>query len=220
MISAFNPTTGTWEINWPERVSRHDLVYLTPPDDPVHGMAIGNGEVGALCWFESSKIMMVINKSDLWDDAEFTRFHNWDQIKEEERSTTLRHGGRLIIDFHAPVFDLFYLYDCHGRLSLADGTVKLSVSGPFGKVSFNAFVDHVSNILCCQVKTDLAEDLPMEITLERYGSRMTHHWYSVHRSAQKYLDVALKGTESRVGRFGNVCHTSIDERNICSGVPS
>ena len=64
MKSAFKPTTGTGEINWPGRVSRYDLVYLTPPDDPLHGMPIGNGEVGALCWFEGSKIMMVVNKSD------------------------------------------------------------------------------------------------------------------------------------------------------------
>ena len=31
MTSAFNPKTGAWEIGWPGRISKHDVVYLTPP---------------------------------------------------------------------------------------------------------------------------------------------------------------------------------------------
>lgn len=196
MKSAFDLKTGTWNIPWPERISRHDVVYQTPPDDPLHGLPLGNGEFGALCWFEGSRLYIVLNKSDLWDDAAFTRFHCWDQIKEEERSTTLRHGGRLIIDFHAPIFDLFYLFDCQGRLSLADGSMTMRVSGPFGTVTIHAFVEMASGVLCCRIESDLHEDVPIEITLERYGSRMGHHWYSVHRSGRDWLNTALKGTSS------------------------
>ena len=50
MKSAFNIQTGEWEINWPGRVARHDLVYRTPPLDPLQGMALGNGDLGALVW--------------------------------------------------------------------------------------------------------------------------------------------------------------------------
>jgi len=41
--------------------------------------------------------VIVVNKSDLWDDAAFGQFHNW-KAEEEEFNTTLRHGGRIIID--------------------------------------------------------------------------------------------------------------------------
>ena len=86
---AFNLQTNSWEISWPERVSRHDVVYLSPPTDPMQGMPVGNGDVGVLCWCEDTKIILAINKCDLWDDAPFARFHTW-KPDEDERNTTLR----------------------------------------------------------------------------------------------------------------------------------
>ena len=38
MQTAFDVKTGEWRINWPGRVARHDLVYLTPPTDPMQGL--------------------------------------------------------------------------------------------------------------------------------------------------------------------------------------
>ncbi len=46
--SAFDPKMGVWNIDWPERVSQYDLVYKSPPIDPMQGIAIGNGDVAAL----------------------------------------------------------------------------------------------------------------------------------------------------------------------------
>ncbi len=194
MGSAFNPKTFQWEINWPERISRYDVVYLTPPDNPKHGMAVGNGDLGALVWFESTRIVLVVNKCDLWDDAKFDRFSNWDSA-QEEYSTTLRHGGRIIIDFHQPVFDVIYLGDCRGGISLADARVKLAVSGPLGRVSFSAFVCHDENTLCCSIESELPEDVPLDITTERFGSRMFHHWYCTVRTKP---ELGLPGTGAEV----------------------
>ena len=126
MNSAFDPKAAEWKIKWSGRVSKHDLVYLSPPGDPMQGMPIGNGDVGVLCWCEASKIIMVVNKCDLWDDAEFGRFHNW-KAEEEESSTTLKHACRLIIDFGMPIFDIFYLSDFKGRISLADASAITDV---------------------------------------------------------------------------------------------
>lgn len=198
MKSAFDPNTGEWNIRWPGRIARHDVVYLTPPDDPLHGMPCGNGEVGALCWFEGSKIYIVLNKSDLWDDAEFGRFHNWKR-EEEESSTTLRHGGRIIIDFHAPVFDSFYLADCQGRISLADGMVQLNVSGPLGRISFHAFVGHDDNTFCGMIEGEFPEETTVDVTLERYGSRMFHHWYCCMRGNPH---LGLAGTDTSADAEG------------------
>jgi hypothetical protein len=64
--SAFSPKTAEWNISWPGRVSQYDLVYLSPPIDPMQGIPLGNGETGVLFWCEDSKIIAVVNKSDLW----------------------------------------------------------------------------------------------------------------------------------------------------------
>ena len=74
-------------------MAKHDLVYLSPPGDPMQGIPLGNGDIGVLCWCEDTKLIVAINKCDLWDDAAFNRFHNW-KAEEEEFSTTLRHACR------------------------------------------------------------------------------------------------------------------------------
>ena len=103
--SAFNPGKFEWEISWPGRISRYDLVYLSPPVDPMQGIPLGNGDIGVLFWCEDSKIIAAVNKSDLWDDAPFGPFHNWSPA-EEDYSTTQRHACRIIIDFKYPVFNI------------------------------------------------------------------------------------------------------------------
>jgi hypothetical protein len=192
--SPFNPKTASWEIGWPGRVAKHDLVYLTPPCDPMQGLPLGNGDVGVLCWCEDTKLVFAVNKCDLWDDAPFGRFHNW-KAEEEEFSTTLRHACRLIVDFQAPVFDVLYLSDFQGRLSLADACMTVAASTPFGAVSAHAFVDHNTGVFCCEITSGLKENIPVAVTLERYGSRTFSHWYSlVNRDAT----LGLEGTEAFV----------------------
>ena len=89
--STFDPKTAKWDITWPGRISQYDLVYRSPPIDPMQGIPLGNGDVGVLLWCEDSKIIAVVNKSDLWEDATFGPFYTWDD-KEEEYSTTQRHA--------------------------------------------------------------------------------------------------------------------------------
>ena len=198
MNSVFDPGNGTWQVGWPGRVSKHDLVYLAPPSDPMQGMPIGNGDVGVLCWCEDSQVILSVNKCDLWDDARFGRFHNW-KAEEEEYSTTLRHACRIIFDFQVPVFDLFYLSDFKGRLSLADASLTIAASGPFGSVSLNAFVNHRDGVVCCRIKSGLKEDLPVEITIERFGSRTFSHWYSL---VNRNPEIGIRGTASSFDKDG------------------
>ena len=136
----FDRETGEWRIGWPGRVAKHDLVYLTPPGDPTQGIPLGSGDVGVLCWTEGSKLILALNKSNLWDDAAFGRFENW-APGQEDVSTALRHAGRLVVDFKLPVFDPFYLSDFEARLSLADATLRVRAAGPFGSVSVILRVD-------------------------------------------------------------------------------
>ncbi|MBK8882927.1 MAG: hypothetical protein IPN67_11235 [Bacteroidales bacterium] len=196
--SAFNPATSSWNIAWPGRISRYDLVYLSPPVDPLQGIPLGNGDVGVLFWCEDSRIIAVVNKSDLWDDAAFGPFRNWN-VEEEDYSTTQRHACRIIIDFKYPVFNTLYLTDFKAKLNLADGSLSLNAESAFGTVSLKAFVDHNSGLLFYDLASDLKEDLPLDVSVERFGSRTFSHWYhQINRDAS----IGLSGTEAIAGEGG------------------
>ena len=191
--SAFDIKKCEWKIAWPQRVAKHDLVYQTPPSDPMQGIALGNGDIGALAWCEDSKLIFAINKCDLWDDAPGTSFTNW-KPDEEDLSTTLRHACRIVIDFKLPVFNTFYLRDFTARLNLADATMQLDVESAFGSISVTAFVDHDSGLLIGHVKTDLKDVDDLSIIIERYGSRTFSHWY---RRINRDPKIGLTGTHAK-----------------------
>lgn len=196
MPSAFNLHTGSWNIAWPGRISRHDVVYQSPPMDPMQGMPIGNGDTGALCWCEESRLIIQVNKCDLWDDASFGPFAQ-SAHGAEEAFTKLKHAGRLIIDFHQPVFDTFYLGDFSGRISLADASITLHASGPLGEVTFTAFLAGEPGVLWMELTADLVDPTPVDVTVEHWGSRAFSRWYwQVNRDAA----IGLSGTTA--------CHDS------------
>lgn len=191
--TTFDRTSGEFQIAWPGRVARHDVVYQTPPWDPMQGMPLGNGDVGALVWTEGSKLLIQLNKCDLWDGSGFEHFGNWNR-KTQEQTPAVRHAGRIAIDFGLPVYDLFYLSDCDGRLSLPDAHAALAVNGPFGPVSVRLFVSDTDGTVCCQVQSDLREDVPIQVTIERFGSRAFQGWYSnIHTDPNLG---GLQGTEA------------------------
>lgn len=196
--TAFDPKTAEWKIGWPGRVSQYDLAYLSPPVDPMQGIPLGNGEIGVLFWCEDSKLIAVVNKSDLWDDAAFGPFHNWSG-KEEDLSTTQRHACRIIVDFKLPVFNILYLSDFRAKLNLADASMTMEATSPFGKIRVRAFVDHRTGLLLYDLNSNLNEDVPLEVAVERYGSRTYSHWYSqINRNSS----IGLSGTGTIAGDDG------------------
>lgn len=188
--SAFNPKTSEWQIGWPGKINQYDLVYNSPPLDALQGIPLGNGEVGALIWCEGSKIIIVINKSDLWDDSRTGNPDSWSE--RDDYYTTLRHAARVIIDFKVPIFETMYISSFNGRLNLAEATAFLEADSPFGKISMKAFVDHETGLFNYELVSDLNENFPLEISLERFGSRTYSMWYDrVERDAS----IGLSGTE-------------------------
>ena len=197
MKTNFDFSACRWAGGAKERVSRHDLVFNAPMNDPIYyGIPTGNGDIGVLFFCEKDKLIMVMNKCDLWDDVPLDDFSNWKQ-DEEEHSTTLRHGCRLILDFGEPVFDEFYLEDFHARLSLADGLVSVYAKSPFGEVTATAFVNYdftdKPGVLCLKVKAELTEKQDILLSLERYGSRTFSHWYDYRI---RDCSIGLGGTET------------------------
>ena len=197
MRSCFNPSTFEWELSWPERIARHDVVYQSPPEDPLQGIPLGNGDVGVLAWCEGSRLIVAINKCNLWDDGPEGRFRNW-APDQEEHGTTLRHACRLTIDFRVPLFDHFYLSEFAARLSLPDATMYLDVDGPLGKVRVHAFVSEREGLLCGEVTAMMSEPCPIDIVMERYGSRAFGHWYS---QINRAFPSALRYAKTRAHEF-------------------
>lgn len=193
---AFHLGKNEWAIQWPGRVSQYNLVYKSPPIDPMQGIPLGNGDVGALFWCEDSKLVAVINKSDLWDDASFGRFKNHGQ-KEQDYSTTQRHAFRIIIDFKLPVFSSMYLSDFHASLSLPDASFNLEAQSPFGKISFMAFVDRATGAILYDFKSDLKEESSIDLFIERFGSRTYSNWFN---QINRDPTIGLNGTEVHTGQ--------------------
>jgi alpha-L-fucosidase 2 len=190
--SAYNPKDFQWDIEWPGRLSQYDLVYKSPPIDPMQGIPLGNGDVASLLWCEDSKIIIVVNKCDLWDDAKPDKTNNWKNEKNDY-STTQRHALRIIIDFKFPVFNTLYLSDFNARLNLANASLTLEAASPFGKVSLNSFIDHKSGIIFFELGSGFNEDVPLQISVERFGSRTYSSWYSaINRDAS----IGLSGTDA------------------------
>jgi len=210
MNTAFNYKTVKWQINWPQRISQHDVVYHSPPDDPMRGMPIGNGDVGVLFWCEDSKLIMVINKSDLWENKDVDPLICWN-AEQEENISSLKHACRIIIDFQTPVFDIMYLSDFQGRLSLADASVSLTATTPFGRVSIKAFVGYDDGILHCDIRSNLKEDIPINIRIERFGSRSFSHWYYL---LNRDAGIATKGTTASCNQNMAAITQKLDSREF------
>ena len=92
ITSSYSPREGKWHIDWPGRLSQHDVVYLSPPEDPSLGLPIGNGDLGALLWTTDCQLVLAINQCHTWDDNTPGDFTNCSR-EEEEAYIPLRHCG-------------------------------------------------------------------------------------------------------------------------------
>jgi hypothetical protein len=56
---AFNPTTGTLNVDYAGYLSKHDIVFNKPNTNPLYGLTVGNGKVGAIVWSQNGLTMQV-----------------------------------------------------------------------------------------------------------------------------------------------------------------
>ena len=190
--SAYSPRQGAWHIDWPGRLAQHDIVYLSPPEDPTLGLPIGNGDLGALVWTGERELSLAINKCDIFDDNVPGPYRN-----QEEKTTVPRHCGRLTIDFGAPVFDLLYQKEFQGRLEMATAVAKLRAETPFANVSAESYLSAPHKVLVLRCKMGGTEPYSPRVVLERWGSRNLKHWYmNVNRDPSLGLD----GTSTSIQR--------------------
>jgi alpha-L-fucosidase 2 len=160
------------------RVRQYNRVYTVPPDDPANAPMLGNGTVGAVVWTEEDTLYCVVNRADLWIDKSVAEpFGNWRE-NQEETSTHLIHGGRMIMRFGLPVFDRCYLKQAHWEVDLTRGVLEAHTESVFGTIDFTFFVGENSDGCHASFRVALAEKSELEFRLEHYGSRSFHHWYS------------------------------------------
>jgi len=74
------------------RVCQHDLLFDFVPDSYFEGVPLGNGELGAMLWFEEDRMVLSLDRADIWE-------HRADQSLEPgmDFATVLRQpaGGQL-----------------------------------------------------------------------------------------------------------------------------
>jgi len=56
---AFNPMTGTLNVDYAGYMPKEDIVYNQPNTNPLYGLTVGNGRVGAIVWSQNGLTMQV-----------------------------------------------------------------------------------------------------------------------------------------------------------------
>lgn len=174
-------------VDYPAYLSKHDVVYLSPPTEGYEGFPLGNGDIGAMVWTTKTGLQAQINKNDTWDEP------------NDEAPMLLRSCGQLSVDFTVPCFDWLYLDDFEGRLSMHDAEATFSTTTPFLSVSVNSRVQVNRNVFLIECQTEGRGDLSEEgamvrVALERWGSRAFPSWYSgITRGAHLGLGNAKAG---------------------------
>ena len=180
-----------YQPDFPELLSHHDVVFRAPTHDPIYGLPIGNGDSGCLIWTEPDRLHISINKTNLWDDA-----YSIEEIcceMELENQTVCRHGAHLTIQFGCPVFEMLYQNKYEGRLSLYDGTARISADTPFCKADLTAFSSEQADVSVIHGELNFDEAMPLDVSLQRWGSRTMQYWYSVYKPGTHF---GLDGTSS------------------------
>ena len=177
-------------VDFPAYLSRHDIVYLSPPIGGFEGFPLGNGDLAAMMWSRESALHFQVNKNDTWDQP------------TAEAPMLLRSCGRLSIDFGAPCFEWLYLDDFEARLSLHDAEATYTTRTPFVRIVAKARVQARTNVLIVDCDVEWLGDLAatgstIRISLERWGSRGIQSWYHiVRRGADAGLGQARAGADA------------------------
>src|SRR4051812_41819259 len=57
--AAFDTATGALNVDRAAYMSKHDIVYNRPDTNPLHGLTVGNGRMGAMVWQNNGLTMQV-----------------------------------------------------------------------------------------------------------------------------------------------------------------
>ena len=174
--------TKKWTKDICEYVRGHDLIFRSPPFDPVqHGLALGNGNLGAVVWCESSSLHVTLSRCDLWHDAAepYNEWRREMQKKDPFDIQTLLNGCELVIDFHLPIFDSLDILAFEAILHIENGQISVKTETPYGNINLTAWIDYHRDCFHCVVKTDEKYSSLLSVTMRRFTSEAHPLWHLV-----------------------------------------
>jgi hypothetical protein len=184
----------------PNYLSRHDVVYLSPPTQGWEGLPLGNGSMGGLIWTSEEGLNFQVNHTDTYETIDC------EDIKEPW--TVLRSCGQLKIQHAVPMHNWLYLNDYEARLEMHSAKSKFIAKTAFGTFETQGYVHAQRPVAIFHHQATYAGDLaqsgaPLRILLERWGSRVGGWWYA-----------AMQGG-ANVGLGSAKCKSSIDGNDAC-----
>ncbi len=190
MILRFDKEKRCWP-SCENILGKHDVVFRAPVCDPTYGLPIGDGDTGCLLWLTSEKLHIQVNKTDLWDDS--TADEGIYCPMEDENLNTCRYGAEIEVDFGCPLFEEIYSQNFEGRLSLSDASANIKTETPFCSADIRAFASHDARVTVLEAAANYREEMPISVTLKRWGSRTFSFWYNRFKGQ---AEKGLGGTES------------------------
>jgi hypothetical protein len=177
------PLGATERVDGATVVAKHDFVLTSPTKEPLLGLLLGNGDLGASVWADGETLVFTLGKNDVWD-----RRHNtsqdrpivtYDQLIEQVTKGTWDFGnfycsqpvelnfsptpkpvGQVRLSGLGAISNL--------RLRLADAT--LTFDTPDGKVT--AFIERAHNVVFIRLPAEAAKGLRAEV----FRPRETLDW--------------------------------------------
>lgn len=213
-MNIYNPMTDKWNIDSEDYLKRHELVFHAPAEDPLRGIPIGDGDRGYLIYTSENKLVININKTDLWDENGADDLDMWND-NNIENHTALRNGAVLTLDFSMPVFETIYQNNYESRLSIGNATTYTVSETPFSKIKFKAYASRKSCVCTAKISADLSEKSRVSVSLKRWGSRSFMGWYIAER---KKTDIGLGGTQSFFENNMMFITQKLKKRAFCVGV--
>lgn len=167
----------SFRVEMEKFLSKHDIVYLSPPYQGWEGLPLGNGSLGGPLWASPNGLIFQANHSDLFESP---------QREGSEAAagwTVLRHAGRLQLEHSVPIHDWLYLNDFEARLSMHPAEARCFARTAFGQFQTSAYVHACRPVVVLHHRATYSGDLadkgaPIRILLERWGSRVFGWWYS------------------------------------------
>jgi hypothetical protein len=139
---AFNTGTGVLNVDYAGYLSKHDVVYNTPNTNPICGLTVGNGRVGAIVW-NTNGLMMQLSGVDTSPQTQYgaglvnfytkpgmdTGYTNYQQRLSLGSGllTTTYDANRTVTIMGSPNSEVFGIHVVDSRTGVSSATVDLKL---------------------------------------------------------------------------------------------
>ncbi len=177
------PLRATEPLDGAALASKHDFVLASPAKEPLLGLLLGNGDLGASVWADGQTLVFTLGKNDVWD-RRYNTSHDrpivtYDQLIERVTKGTWDFGNYYCsqpveMNFSPtpkPVGQIRLAglrAISNVRLRLSDATLMFDTPG--GQAT--AFVERTRNVVFIRLPASAAEGLRADV----FRPRETLDW--------------------------------------------